>query len=55
MKTYTPAPVRCNQLVFNYKQLCTSRQMHLKCPSNDTNTNKSAAVIVDEEVFQIDD
>lgn len=31
---YIPAAPRCNELVLNYKQLCRSRQMHLKNKEN---------------------
>lgn len=49
-----PAPVRCNQLVLNYKQLCTSRQLHLNDPNDPANPNKSK-VFGDEDIFLIDD
>lgn len=49
--TYIPAPPRCNQLVINYKQLCTSRKMHLMSAKD----NKSKSSMMEEDVFLIDD
>lgn len=49
--TYIPAAPRCNDLVVNYKQLCRSRQMHLKNPQ----ANKSAVIDEDADVFLLDD
>lgn len=47
-----PAPTRCNELVLNYKQLCRSRQAHLKTkPKSD----KEVVREEDADVFLIDD
>lgn len=47
-----PAPTRCNELVLNYKQLCRSRQAHLKM---EPKSDKEAVREEDADVFMIDD
>lgn len=51
-----PAPTRCNELVLNYKQLCRSRQAHLKMePIGLARSDKKAVREEDADVFMIDD
>lgn len=47
-----PAPTRCNELVLNYKQLCRSRQAHLKMKPK---SGIEAVREEDADVFLIDD
>ncbi|XP_031631748.1 uncharacterized protein LOC116346008 [Contarinia nasturtii] len=51
INTYIPAAPRCNELVLNYKELCRSRQMHLKNP----NADKTAVIDEDVDFFLDDD
>lgn len=51
IETYMPAPVRCGDLVDNYKQLCRSRLAHLCNESTKANVSAQEEM----EVYVIDD
>lgn len=52
VNTYMPAPLHCNELVLNYKQLCRSRLLRLKNKTTaepmETNGNVDDIFVIDE-------